>query len=114
MFEMVLQYVGFHNISELILLGRSLKWIQKLIAVWKPLRELGAIISDHLLRQRRNGTNSQPPKRKKDVDYANIPFTVEIQPDGSYAEIVKIEDLLGRKPRLRGKKQSKLSEENNL
>jgi hypothetical protein len=73
----------------------------------EALRELGAMIAEDLRRKRRG--EATPPKSVSPVDEnsaAEIPYVVEIQPDGTYAEIVKIEDLLGRKPRQRHRKNT--------
>ena len=73
----------------------------------EALRELGAMIAEDLRRKWRG--EATPPKSVSPADEnsaAEIPYVVEIQPDGMYAEIVKIEDLLGRKPRQRYKKET--------
>jgi len=80
----------------------------------EALRELGAMIAEDLRRQLRG--EATPPKSGSSIEEKDIeiPYIVEIQPDGMYAEIVKIEDLLGRKPRQRHKKEAGQIEINKL
>jgi hypothetical protein len=63
------------------------------------------MVAEHFRRELKGEVAPLKPDPPIEVNGREIPFIVEIQPDGRYAEIVKIKDILGRKPRQRSKKK---------
>ncbi len=67
------------------------------------LRELAAIFAERYRREVKGEVAPLEPDPPLLVNGKEIPVTIEITSDGEYAEIAKIEDILGRKPRQRHK-----------
>lgn len=69
------------------------------------LRELAAIFAERYRREAKGEVAPLEPDPPLTVNGKKIPVIVEITSDGEYAEVAKIEDILGRKPRQRPKKK---------